>query len=126
MIIAGLQKLTVKDFPGLTACIVFTQGCNFKCPYCHNSQLIDAGNVELSTTIDENEFFSFLNMCLQKDPNKRSTVKDLKESKFIISAEEASNKLNKEELLEALGNTVKLDNNNNIVLNIEQIYFKEE
>lgn len=39
MTIAGLQKLTLLDFPGKTACTVFLNGCNFRCPFCHNFQL---------------------------------------------------------------------------------------
>ena len=42
MLFAGLQKLTLLDFPGHTACTLFTQGCNLRCPYCHNSSLLDA------------------------------------------------------------------------------------
>ncbi len=38
--IAGFQPLTLSDFPGRTAAIVFTQGCNFVCPFCHNRELI--------------------------------------------------------------------------------------
>ena len=38
--IAGMHKLTTLDFPGLVSAIVFTQGCNFHCPYCHNAHLI--------------------------------------------------------------------------------------
>ena len=41
MIIAGLQKMTLTDFPENVACILFLKGCNFRCPYCHNSELID-------------------------------------------------------------------------------------
>ena len=40
MDIAGLQKMTLLDFPGRVACTVFTQGCNFRCPFCHNSDLL--------------------------------------------------------------------------------------
>jgi pyruvate formate lyase activating enzyme len=40
MRIAGMQKLSTVDFPGLLAAVVFTQGCNFHCPYCHNPQLL--------------------------------------------------------------------------------------
>ena len=39
-IIAGLQKLTLLDFPGKEACTLFTRGCNFKCPFCHNASLV--------------------------------------------------------------------------------------
>lgn len=38
--IGGLQKTTMLDFPGKISAVVFTQGCNFLCPYCHNSDLV--------------------------------------------------------------------------------------
>lgn len=58
MKIAGLSKLTLLDFPGRMACIVFTEGCNFRCPFCHNASLVThtGENAEVS----EQEFFSFL------------------------------------------------------------------
>ena len=40
MLILGLQKTTLLDFPGKVASTIFTGGCNFKCPYCHNSELV--------------------------------------------------------------------------------------
>ena len=40
MLISGLQKLTLLDYPGKVACTVFTGGCNFRCPFCHNSTLV--------------------------------------------------------------------------------------
>lgn len=40
MNIAGFQKLTLLDFPGKTAATVFTPGCNFRCPFCHNASLV--------------------------------------------------------------------------------------
>ncbi len=40
MKIAGLQKLTLLDYPGKTACTVFTPGCDFRCPFCHNAELV--------------------------------------------------------------------------------------
>ena len=40
MIIDGFEKLTLLDYPGHLACMIFTRGCNFKCPYCQNSSLI--------------------------------------------------------------------------------------
>lgn len=42
MRIAGLQKMTLLDYPGHVACTVFLGGCNFRCPYCHNSELLEA------------------------------------------------------------------------------------
>ena len=56
MNIAGLQKMTLLDFPGKVACTAFLQGCNFRCPFCHNYELI-ANPEEL---MEEAEFFSFL------------------------------------------------------------------
>lgn len=47
MKIAGFQKLTLLDYPGHTACTVFTGGCNFRCPFCHNAGLVlAAGEAE--------------------------------------------------------------------------------
>lgn len=40
MKISGLQKLTLLDYPGRVACTVFLGGCNFRCPFCHNSELL--------------------------------------------------------------------------------------
>lgn len=57
MLIAGLQKLTLLDYPGKTACTVFAPGCNFRCPFCHNALLVTHKVEEL---ISEEEFFSFL------------------------------------------------------------------
>jgi len=41
LIISGLQKLSLLDYPGYLSCTIFTQGCNFRCPYCHNPELVD-------------------------------------------------------------------------------------
>lgn len=57
MKISGLQKLTLLDFPGHTACTVFTSSCNFRCPFCHNASLVEN---RVDTDISEDEFFSFL------------------------------------------------------------------
>jgi pyruvate formate lyase activating enzyme len=38
--IGALQKTTLLDYPGKVSAIVFTQGCNFRCPYCHNPALV--------------------------------------------------------------------------------------
>lgn len=39
MPIAGLQKTSLIDYPGLVSCVIFLTGCNFTCPYCHNPEL---------------------------------------------------------------------------------------
>lgn len=54
--ISGIQKLTLLDYPEHTACTLFVPGCNFKCPFCHNSELL-GGDVEF---YDEAEIFAFL------------------------------------------------------------------
>ena len=49
MKIAGLQKMTLLDYPGKVACTVFLGGCNFRCPFCHNSSLLSASAPEEMT-----------------------------------------------------------------------------
>ena len=58
MIIHGLQKLTLVDYPGKCACILFTGACNFRCPFCQNGSLVldSAGE----PVIPGDEIFSFL------------------------------------------------------------------
>ena len=58
MLIAGLQKLTLLDYPGHMACTVFTGGCNLRCPFCHNASLVLPE--KLGEFMDEDEFFAFL------------------------------------------------------------------
>lgn len=57
MKINGLQKMTLLDYPDHIACTVFIAGCNYKCPYCHNSELI---NKDAEVVMDDSEFFKFL------------------------------------------------------------------
>ena len=40
MIIGGLQKISLVDYPGRSAAVIFTQGCNMRCGYCHNPELV--------------------------------------------------------------------------------------
>lgn len=58
MRLAGLQKLTLLDYPGKMACTVFTYGCNFRCPYCHNAPLVLPGAPP--SGMDEDELLQFL------------------------------------------------------------------
>ncbi len=59
MLLKGLQKLTLLDFPDRIACTVFTFGCNFRCPFCHNASLVLAERAD-DTRILEEDFFVFL------------------------------------------------------------------
>jgi pyruvate formate lyase activating enzyme len=59
MLIKGLQKLTLLDFPEKMACTLFTFGCNFRCPFCHNASLVLSDRAD-DAVITEEEFFSFL------------------------------------------------------------------
>ncbi len=52
----GLQKLTLLDYPQKIACTVFTVGCNFRCPFCHNNSLVECNVQELTT----DEILTFL------------------------------------------------------------------
>ena len=55
--ICGLQKMTLLDFPGKVACTVFLGGCNFRCPFCHNSELFMGKPEKL---MEDEAFFQFL------------------------------------------------------------------
>lgn len=57
MIFGGFEKCTLIDYPGKIACMVYTVGCNFRCPYCHNPELVDE---TASETVTEEEVLAFL------------------------------------------------------------------
>lgn len=57
MKISGLQKMTLLDYPGKVACTVFFDGCNFRCPFCHNSELLEN---EAPALMDDQELLKFL------------------------------------------------------------------
>ena len=99
MVIGGFQKTTLLDYPGKVACIIFTQGCNFNCSFCHNSSLID---VNQKGSIEESEIFKYLEkrknildaVCITGgEPLLQKDIKD-----FIIKVKE-------------FGYKVKLDTN---------------
>lgn len=100
MRIQGLQKLTLLDFPERTACTVFTAGCNFRCPFCHNASLVV--NIPKELEIGEDEFFAFL--------RKRQGILD----GVCVSGGEPLLQPDIEEFIrtiKALGYAVKLDTN---------------
>ena len=57
MQIQGLQKMTLLDFPGRVACTVFLAGCQLRCPFCHNSELLDESAPGI---MDEEALLKFL------------------------------------------------------------------
>jgi pyruvate formate lyase activating enzyme len=60
MILGGLQKLTLIDYPGHIAATVFTVGCNFRCPFCHNPELVFVTRNAQPETRMEEDFFNLL------------------------------------------------------------------
>lgn len=58
MKICGFQKMTMLDYPGKVACTVFTGGCNFRCPFCHNALLVT--EIDDENVFDEEEIISYL------------------------------------------------------------------
>ena len=96
-IFCGIEKLSLVDFDGYVACTLFTGGCNYRCPFCHNSPLIHH-----QPTIDLNEIFDYL--------NKRKKMIDA----VVITGGEPT--IHKElpdiiKLIKNLGFKIKLDTN---------------
>ncbi len=58
MNIQGFQKMTLLDYPEKVACTVFTGGCNFRCPFCHNASLVS--DINLKSEFSEEEILDFL------------------------------------------------------------------
>ena len=99
MNISGLQKMTLLDYPGKGACTVFLFGCNYRCPFCHNAELLEGKAEPLMT---KEEFLSFL--------SKRTGLLDA----VCISGGEPTLSAGLKELMadiKALGFSVKLDTN---------------
>ena len=57
MLIGGVQKMTMLDYPGKVACTIFTYGCNFRCPFCHNATLV----IDEASLFDKDEIFAYIN-----------------------------------------------------------------
>lgn len=100
MYIKGLQKVTLLDYPGKVACTVFTYGCNFRCPFCQNSELVLSDYA--GDYINEEEIFAYL--------KKRQNLLD----GVCISGGEPTLQTDLEEFItkiKALNYRVKLDTN---------------
>lgn len=99
MNISGLQKMTLLDYPGKVACTVFLGGCNFRCPYCHNAELLDG---QMEPLMSREEFLAFLKkriglldgVCISGgEPTLSAGLKDLMQE------------------IKAMGYAIKLDTN---------------
>lgn len=98
--IGGFQKTTLLDYPGKVAATIFVTGCNFRCPYCHNAELINPKDME---TIPEKDILSFL--------EKR---KNILEGVCITGGEPTLQEKSLKSFIKALkgmGYSVKLDTN---------------
>jgi pyruvate formate lyase activating enzyme len=102
MIIGGLQKLTLIDYPDKVACTVFLAGCNFRCPFCYSSELVLPEKIAKQPKIAEKEFFNFLE-------NRRSLLNGC----VLCGGEPTVNKDLPEFVIriKKLGYRVKLDTN---------------
>jgi len=64
MVIGGIQRFSLIDFPGKVSAIVFTRGCNFRCPYCHNPELVDPNRYV--DALEEEQLWEFLRRRQEK------------------------------------------------------------
>lgn len=100
MTFGGLEKFTLIDYPGKVACMVYTIGCNFRCPYCHNPELVDETN---ENEISEDEVIDFI--------SKRKEILD----GLVITGGEPTmhgeNLVNFIKKIKKLGFLIKLDSN---------------
>ena len=109
MQIQGLQKLTLLDYPGRTACTIFLSGCNFRCPFCHNAPLLTANAAD---GMGEEELLAFLK-------NRQGLLDGV-----AVTGGEPLLRPELPALLEkikALGYAVKLDTNGTFPERLEQI-----
>ncbi len=101
MNIGGLQKVSFCDFPGKVSAVIFTRGCNFNCPFCHNQQLIPM-NAADDVVVDDKQIWQYLK-------TRRNQLDGL-----VVSGGEPSLQPDLAEFLQrakALGYTIKLDTN---------------
>ena len=61
MVFGGIQKHSLIDYPGKLSCVLFTSGCNFDCPYCHNPELAK-GQMQRPLALKEKNIYEFLSV----------------------------------------------------------------
>jgi pyruvate formate lyase activating enzyme len=106
----GLRKMTLLDFPGKVACTVFTCGCNFRCPFCHNASLVRGSSEDME--LSAGELFEFL--------ERRKKLLD----GVAVTGGEPLLHAGTAELLrkiKAMGYAVKLDTNGSFPERLEEI-----
>lgn len=122
--IGGLQKVTLLDFPGKIACTVFLTGCNLRCPYCHNPELVLPQDSK--KYISEGELFKFLvsrkgkldGVCITGGepmlyPSLPDLIRRIKEMGFLVKLDsngtlpEMLEHLLREELLDYVAMDIK-------------------
>lgn len=109
MILGGFQPLSLCDFPGTPAAVVFTQGCNWKCPFCHNKSLWEYGKKgslsidELLSTLAERQSVLRGVVFTGGEPTLHSDLKQV-----LLSVKE-------------MGYRVKLDSNGSFPEHLEQL-----
>jgi len=116
MLIGGLQKTTLIDFPGRVACTVFTVGCNFRCGFCHNPELVLTEKFKKRDWIEEAEIWKFL--------EKRKKVLD----GMCITGGEPTMQVDLEDWIEKvvkIGLEIKLDTNGSNFKVVERLMKKE-
>lgn len=111
MLIAGLEKLTLIDYPGKLSAIIFTYGCNMMCPYCHNPELVTA-KLNRSSLHSEEDVMRFLKVRVGKLDALTITGGEPMMQKGLI------NFIRK---VKDLGYLVKLDTNGSFPLLVREI-----
>ena len=116
MFFGGLQKTTLVDYPGKVAATVFTVGCNFRCPYCHNPELVLPDLIKKQPQISEEEIINFL-----------SERQGLLEGLCVTGGEPTLHQdlINFLEKVKALGYSIKLDSNGSQPQVLKEIFHKK-
>lgn len=126
MLFGGLQKTTLVDYPGKVAATVFTIGCNFYCPYCHNPELVLPELIKKQPKIAEKEILDFLKerqklleaLCITGgeptiQPDLIDFIKKVKDLGFLIkidtngSCPDVLNNLIEEKLIDYVAMDIK-------------------
>ncbi|MGB9694998.1 MAG: anaerobic ribonucleoside-triphosphate reductase activating protein [Caldisericaceae bacterium] len=115
MLVGGFQKFSLIDYPNKTSAIIFTQGCNFRCPFCHNPELVDP--LQFGAPIPFEEVMTFLKKRVglldaveftggepTLQPDLRKSIESVRELGFLIKLD--TNGSNPEILKELIENNL--------------------